>query len=400
MKSFLRIILFNAILVGSHLPLIAQENEYNAPEFDYDKGLGIKAPNDLFYLNFALRIQNRISYTSATSEFGDFDQIEARIRRMRLKFDGYVLNPKFAYKLELGFANTSLDLEDASVPNIILDAVFFYKPNSHWNISFGQTKLPGNRQRVVSSQNLEMVDRTWTNARFNIDRDFGIQVHYTNGFNDFVYALKGALSAGEGRNFRTTDEGLAYTGRIEILPLGKFTNKGDYFEADFEREPSPKISFGFTAHANMNAIRERGQLGRFLYEARDMTSIMADIMFKYNGWSVTAEYIDRNTDDPFTYNADGKMRYVYVGHSAFIKGSYLFEKNWGIASSITWLAPSEEIQPFTDMIDEYALGVSKYFKGHRLKIQSDIAYEDRHNNGATQIVSDNWQVRMQLEIGI
>jgi hypothetical protein len=36
----------------------------------------------------------------------------------------------------------------------------------------GQTKLPGNNQRVVSSGSLEFTDRTINNSRFNIDRDF------------------------------------------------------------------------------------------------------------------------------------------------------------------------------------------------------------------------------------
>jgi hypothetical protein len=49
-----------------------------------------------------------------------------------------------------------------------------YKPTKNWTIGFGQTKLPGNNQRVVSSGSLEFTDRTINNSRFNIDRDFGV----------------------------------------------------------------------------------------------------------------------------------------------------------------------------------------------------------------------------------
>ncbi len=379
---------------------VAQENDINFPEINFDKGIGFQAPNNLFALTFGFRMQNRISYTSAETDIFGFGNIQARIRRMRLKFDGYVFDPKIAYKLELGFENSSIDFEDASVPNVLLDAVVIYNPNENWAFLFGQTKLPGNRQRVISSGSLEMVDRTLTNARFTIDRDFGIQIHYTNNKNKFVYALKGAISSGEGRNFLTTDNGLAYTGRLELLPFGKFKNKGDYIEGDLEREPSPKVSFGFTAHANQNAIRQRGQTGGLLYESRDLTSYMADFIFKYNGWSVTSEYLTRSTDDPLTYDEEGDLRFVYVGRSGFIKGSYLLKRNWGIISSITWLSPSKDISEFTDEIDEYAFGVSKYIKGHKLKIQADIAFEDRHNNYFNQIINDNWQVRFQVELGI
>ena len=165
-----------------------------------------------------------------------------------------------------------MDFENASVPNIILDAVFFYNLNKNWTFSFGQTKLPGNRERVVSSGNLEMVERTFVNARLNIDRDMGLQGTYTNNINNVHFAIKGAITSGEGRNFITTDEGLAYTGRVEVLPLGKFENKGDYSMGDLVREKSPKLSVGFVAHANKGAIRQRGQTGRFLYEPRDLTS--------------------------------------------------------------------------------------------------------------------------------
>jgi hypothetical protein len=46
--------------------------------------------------------------------------------------------------------------------------------------NFGQTKLPGNNQRVVSSGSLEFTDRTINNSRFNIDRDFGLFLDYSH----------------------------------------------------------------------------------------------------------------------------------------------------------------------------------------------------------------------------
>jgi hypothetical protein len=377
-----------------------QENEYNFPEFDFSKGIGIKSPDTSFFLNFGLRFQPRISYTSADLEVIDFGSIEARIRRLRLKFNGYVFDPKFAFKVELAFENTSFLLEEASLPNIILDAVFFYNPNENWSFSFGQTKLPGNRERVISSGNLEMVERTFINSRFNIDRDMGIQAHYTNNTNNVYYAIKGAISSGEGRNFITTDEGLAYTGRVEILPLGKFEGKGDYSMGDLEREKTPKLGLGFTAHTNRNAIRQRGQTGGLLYEPRDLNSYFLDMILKYNGWSLMAEYDTRSTTDPITINADGEIQYVYAGKGTWFQGSYVFKRNWSLAARLSFLMPDEEISDFTDDVNEYAIGVTKYLKGHKFKAQADIAYEDRYNNYREQLADDNWQIRFQVEIGI
>ena len=56
------------------------------------------------------------------------------------------------YALQLSFAPGDVgEIKEGENINIIRDAVVFYRPNKHWNISFGQTKLPGNRQRVNSS---------------------------------------------------------------------------------------------------------------------------------------------------------------------------------------------------------------------------------------------------------
>jgi len=395
----------NLLILGIALFFIStvsrgQSNEYNYPEFDFSKGIGIKAPDNSFYLNFGLRFQPRISYTSKDLSVFDLGNIEARIRRLRLKFNGYVFDPKFAFKVELAFENTSITFENATVPNIILDAVMFYKPNKNWSFLFGQTKLPGNRQRVVSSGNIEMVDRTLANSRFNIDRDMGVQAHYTNSINEVVYAIKGAITSGEGRNFISTDNGFAYTLRAEVLPMGKFKDKGDYSEGDLAREEKPKLSIGATASTNKNAIRERGQTGRLLYEPRDMNSYFIDLIFKYNGWAFMAEYLARTTDNPLTVNSDGNIRYVYAGNGSFMKGSYVFKSNWGVASSITWVNPIEEIAQYTSDVTEYAIGVTKYIKGHKLKVQSDIAYENRPTASEQQLIFDNWQIRFQVEIGI
>jgi hypothetical protein len=99
---------------------------------------------------------------------------------MRLKLDGFVYNPKFGYKVELGFQQDIGTVAVGNSGNVILDGVLFYKPTKNWTIGFGQTKLPGNNQRVVSSGSLEFTDRTINNSRFNIDRDFGLFLDYSH----------------------------------------------------------------------------------------------------------------------------------------------------------------------------------------------------------------------------
>ena len=136
----------------------------------------------------------------------------------------------------------------------------------NWELWAGQTKLPGNVERVVSSANLQLVDRSLLNSRFNIDRDLGIQLrHKTNLGGDFLMREKFSISQGEGRNVTEGNEGgLQYTARLEFLPFGTFKSKGDYSQSDLKREEKPKLMVGFTYNYNQDAVRERGFAGDYM----------------------------------------------------------------------------------------------------------------------------------------
>src|SRR5690606_2488288 len=126
------------------------------PYYSYGKGLGLTSPDSIFQLNIRFRMQNRVTY----NDFEDREEsIDGQIRRLRLRFDGYVGSPEFMYSIQLSFSPEDVgEIEDGGNLNIIRDAVVVYKPNKHWDFSFGQTKLPGNRQRLNSSGGLQLTD--------------------------------------------------------------------------------------------------------------------------------------------------------------------------------------------------------------------------------------------------
>ena len=129
------------------------------------------------------------------------------IRRARLKFDGWAFNPNFVYKVELAISNRDLssssDFEVTSgAPKIILDAVAKWKFHKHFTLWVGQTKLPGNRERVVSSQKLQFVDRSIVNSTFTLDREMGVQLRGKFKSGNMVIKPMASLSFGEGRNIQ------------------------------------------------------------------------------------------------------------------------------------------------------------------------------------------------------
>jgi phosphate-selective porin OprO/OprP len=227
------------------------------PYYNYGKGVGITSPDSLFQFNIRFRMQNRVTYYDSEGKSPEYD---GQIRRLRLRFDGYVGNPKFLYAIQLSFAPGDVgEFQAGENVNIIRDAVIFYRPNKNWNFSFGQTKLPGNRQRINSSGALQLTDRSINNARFTIDRDFGFQIHNLNEFRDqFSYNFKGALSTGEGRNITgRSDDGVALTGKVELFPLGAFANNGSSFEGDIVREVQPKLLLSGAFQQNNNSKKKQ-----------------------------------------------------------------------------------------------------------------------------------------------
>lgn len=361
----------------------------------FGKGIRMTAADSSFTMNIGFRFQTLFA---AEALADNLDEVSTRmmIRRSRIKLDGFAYSPKLEYKVELALSNNDISgvlKETGNSPNIVLDAVLKWKPVKNLEVWFGQTKLPGNRERVISSQAMQFVDRSQLNSEYNIDRDLGIQIHHSFSLGTMIIRDIYSVSLGEGRNIvKDNTEGFDYTGRIEVLPFGKFENKGDYFGSDLEREETPKLSLAATYDYNDDAEREKGQLGKFIYGARDLSTIFADMMFKYQGFSIMAEYANKQTTDPIVKDDDGEEKGKYiVGTGLNIQSGYLFKNNIELAARYTEVKFEKEIDENPAYF--YTLGLSKYFVGHNLKIQTDITLTDEEFNDETPLL-----YRFQVEL--
>lgn len=325
------------------------------------------------------------------------------IRRSRLKFDGFAFSPKLEYKIELGLSNR--DMSGASEftsnsPRYVMDAVFkwnFYKNFVLW---VGQTKLPGNVERVISSGNLQLVDRSLLNSRFNIDRDIGFQVRHQTALSPkFQVREIVAFSQGEGRNVTTGNlGGHEYTARLELLPFGEFKKDGDYSGADLEREEQPKLLLAASYDYNNNSVRTRANQGSYMvtsdgfYET-PIKTLFLDAVFKYQGFSLMAEYASRTADNPIALNADGTATgdVVEVGNGLNIQSGYLLKNDWELAGRYTHIALDRDITG-AGAEDQYTVGLSRYLVGHKLKVQTDLSYLNR------EIAPNELMWRLQMDL--
>lgn len=370
----------------------------------FGKGVRVVAADSSFSMTFNYRMQN-LFVAEMSDDLVNADDINTNwlLRRSRLKFSGFAYSPKLKYKMELGLSNRDHGGESpqtGNTSNLVLDAFFKWNAFKNFEIWVGQTKLPGNRERVISSQKLQFVDRSLVNSRFNIDRDMGIQFHNKHRFGTVETRQAFAISQGEGRN-RTAgnDGGFEYTTRLEILPLGEFTGKGDYYGSDLKRETTPKISFGLTYDWNTRAARERGNLGNYVPDTayNNLNTFFADMMFKYKGLSLAAEYADKRVSDNDARLLDSEGSFVsnyYTGKGAVVQAGYLMDNNWELAVRYTNIQP--ELNSGRDIQNMYTLGCSRYIVGHSLKVQSDFSY--LLETDPSEVQTGEFIYRFQVEV--
>lgn len=378
----------------------------------FGKGLyNVMSKDSSWSMKFGMRIQSLYEGEWNINDSTGFGQGTSNflIRRARLKFGGHAFSPKLQYKIELGLSNRDLGKADSRTnfaPRMILDAVVkwnFYKNFTLWA---GQTKLPGNRERVVSSANLQLVDRSLLNSYFNIDRDMGMQLrhHFTLGKNFLIREII-SVAQGEGRNLVQDNlGGMQYTGRLEFLPMGSFASKGDYVGGATKFEETPKLALGIAFDYNDRSVKTRANQGSYMSYDTDLdgsidgyfmsstSTIFADMMFKYKGFSMMVEYAWRDADkvnhEIINDDLSVTTASVSVGSGVNVQAGYNFKKNWEIAGRFTQIAPTGKSQ-----YEQYTLGLSKYVVGHKLKVQSDLSYRKTNNSPDSGLL-----YRLQFEL--
>lgn len=393
-KQFLFAVLLFAVSFAN-----AQTENNFIPKGKFGKGIfSFKGKDNTWGIKMAARMQMLSTFNFENENGLGNMSSTALLRRARLKFDGFAYTPKLKYKLELGLSNNDLSGGDATTKNanrLILDAVVMWNFAGNFELWYGQTKLPGNIERVISSGNLQFVDRSRLNKEFTIDREFGFQLrHHFNLTDKFVVREKLAVSQGEARNITVANKGgHHYTSRLEFLPFGLFESKGDYKGGDLKREKSPKLMLSIGQSYVEDAVRERGNQGGYFIDledastidsdATDVSTFFADAMFKYKGFSFMGEYAARNAKDETN---------VRVGDGLNLTAGYLLKSNWEIAGRFTNVSLDGAAK--VEDRNEYTVGVSRYIAGHKLKVQTDLSYIDII--GKTNTVGFRFQVDIHL----
>ncbi len=361
-------------------------------------GFSYSSDADDFKLRFHGLLQTRLDANLPTEGTWSYATVNPRfaLQRTRLGLDGYVKNDRFEYSLLFGLVN---EVESPKISQVgVLDAYLRFRVMEGFKIQFGQFLLPGSRQGMTLVENMELSSRSIAQQAYGLYRDRGIMIK--NEFHLGTAVVKDylALTMGEGLDNAVLG-GLNYTARLELMPLGDFENDGGAFEGDLSREESMKMQLGVSYDYNDNAQREKGQNGNYTTAERDIQTLTADLFLKWKGFSITAEWYDRHAPIPV----------VYVPSAEGIVTAGVYEVGQGFNGQLGYLLNSDiqfvfrysnvNALPVTEFqyrdVQQYTLGLTKYFALHRLKVQGEVQYMPSSVAG----LGDELFSRLQLTVG-
>ena len=248
------------------VPLLIYGQKIKASKFG--KGIiNFRDKNNEWGFDFSGRIQllTKNSWDKEGLNFRDSGS-NSSLRRARLKFGGFGFSQKITYFIELGLSENDMPETSKFVSNlssVVLDAWIEWNFYKNFSLLIGQSKLPGNIERIISSGKMALVDRSILNREFNIDRDIGLKLMHKFKFSEKFYVKETfAFSQGEGRSVISGNlGGYQYTTRLEFLPFGLFKNNGDYVGDDISYENNFKLNISATYDFNENAVKKK-QYGR------------------------------------------------------------------------------------------------------------------------------------------
>jgi hypothetical protein len=372
------------------------------------KGFYLESADDLFSLYGGTRTQFRFTYEDRDARS---DNIDFRIRRLKLWLEGHALIPELEYKLQVDLGDGDLQLEDI---------YFTYQPFDLLGGQFGQFKPPQGYQELVSSGRLQLVERSEANDFFNQNRDRGIQLQGGVGDGLFDYSI--GIFDGNGANERNVTTDLLYAARVESDPLGPYGED----EADLDHWPNPRVTLGASMAFNPISKKDvstttitdstgavidtdvsfelnskNDLINNFIIQGLGKNGLTRDVDlylwtvnggFKYRGFSVSSEgYIGGSN-----VHGGGAEPWAY---GFYFQGGYFFiPKTLEAGAQYSWVDPDQDLAQVRGIRKLQALhaGVSYYILKQALKIQADFGpVQTERFNASTR---NDLQFRTQIQL--
>jgi phosphate-selective porin len=334
------------------------------PKLGYKKGFYFETADKKFSMMMNGRLQMRYGYEDRDNIHDSEEQQDDssfRIRRARLKWSGKAFE-HFKYKIELALASTGT--VDGSKAVELYDWWASYNKNPAASIQFGQWKVPWNRQRVVSSQHQQMIDRASAQDEFTMNRQIGAMLHGKLFNKKFEYYA--GMFNGNNRNQSSNgnNENL-YIARVSWNPFGAYGKGIGEKESDLDnlQRPIAHISAAIAFDGAADETIDLKRVGEITAKEVDRTSIVAEYGLKYKGFSTSAEAYWRKYDGIDTSTSDTNPSTKVIDRGFFVQGGYfVVPKKFEVAGRYSLV--DFDNQRTTDAKRETTVGINWFINGH------------------------------------
>lgn len=316
--------------------------------------------------NAQLKLSNRLQFRfSLLDNEGNPATGSFRIRRFKTKLEGWAYSKNLTFELQLNWAEDK-PLDDANAAYDLTGG------RKRLVIKGGQFKVPFGRQELTSAFDLQFPDRSLVSTEFARGRDIGVQLSGLAAAGTVDWRV--GVFNGAGRNATANDNSkLQYDARVTWQPWGEVR----YTEGDLVPSPRPLLAVAAQYERN----DRRGATA-----ANDLKRSVwgGDVVFKYRGWSVFAEYFHAH-DTP-----EIGLPYTRKGFNLQL-GYALIPSKLELATRWAELDPTD--LRHNDLKRETGLAITYCFNLHAHKLQADLR---RIDDGLLKKTSN--ELRLQYQV--
>ncbi|MBK7988328.1 MAG: hypothetical protein IPK11_15855 [Ignavibacteria bacterium] len=142
--------------------MAAQTEPYINGRLDVDnRGISFMNKDSTMLVIMRFRMQALAQTESCSDEDLSTSRENWVLRRLRLRFGGFLTDPRLTYNIQLSFTRGDMDFADTGSPNIVRDAVVYWNFDNNWQIGFGQTKLQAIDKGLCHHQRCNMQSVLW-----------------------------------------------------------------------------------------------------------------------------------------------------------------------------------------------------------------------------------------------
>lgn len=328
----------------------------NAATFESDRL--VISLNNRVQFRFTDELPDPSVRLSGTAAAGD-RRSSFRVRRAKTSMEGWFYRPEFKFDLQLSWAgpepgaSAQTALEDASI-------TWDVSKKETFQITFGQFKVPLGRQEMTSSSRLQFADRDIFSFEFGRGRDLGVQLSGQVAKKQLSYML-GVFNGNAASRLGNDNSKFQYNARVVFEPWGSV----GYSEGDFESSDKPLLAVAGQFEQNNLAYTSN------VSDNLKTTMLGADVVFKYRGFSIWAEYLARDRTPQPVGSVDFFSTAKFNSNGWHGQAGYFLKRNiLEVALRYATYDPTDRV-PGNDRTE--VGGALNYFVNkHFLKVQADF----------------------------